>query len=404
MKRPIFFLGLASAGCWLAFGGALALRAQEPQQPAAPSSLLQPLVAEELPPAEQTRLVRSLYEQTKSARTARDYSRFLDDCAQALGDGLNEKNRKYVVSLQGWGLNRRGLARWELAEQLRSIDNQAGAEAALAQALADLDAAVATDPNRHRSWNSRGLVRVAAGQLREAVGDFTRAIEIKADDTTAIFNRAETCYQLQKYGLAEADYTTVLRLNPDDAQARTGRGLARLADGRTQAALEDLEAVAERFPQQPAALINRGDARQQAAQWELAAADYRAAIERGAQDPGAQRLAWLLATCPEESLYDPAQALELIQGLATAEDPRMEYRETLAAARAAAGEFDAAQRTQSAAIELAGAELAEDHPARVRLTLYESQQPYRQSQPSAEPENGETEPSSAVPPVSDQRR
>ena len=370
MKRIILCLLMAT-------GWATAV-AQEPQQPSGSPNLLQPLVAEELPAEEQARRVRQLYEQTKTVKTARDYSRFLDACAAALGDGLSEANRKYVVSLQAWGLNRRGLKRWELFQQLDAVDNQAGAAAALAQALVDLDAAVATDPNRQRSWNSRGIARVSAGKLRDAVGDFTRAIEIKADDTTALFNRAEALYQLEKYALSEADYTTVLRLNPNDHEARTGRGLARLAEGKTQAALQDLEAVAERFPQQPAALINRGDARQQAANWKAAVADYQAASKLGGTEIAAQRLAWLLATCPDNSVYDPKAALALIEPLVTTGDQRLEFRETLAAARAAAGDFTAAQEAQEKALELVGAELNDDHPARVRWTLYQEEQPYRQ--------------------------
>ena len=68
-----------------------------------------------------------------------------------------------------------------------------------------------------------------------------------------------------------------------------------------------------------------------------------------------ESLVWLLAACPDRRLRDPAEAVRLAEQLCQAtnyEQPRL--LDALAAAYAAAGRFDQAQKTVQQALEALG--------------------------------------------------
>lgn len=93
----------------------------------------------------------------------------------------------------------------------------------------------------------------------------------------------------------------------------------------------------------------------------------------------ANDLAWLLATCPDAQVRDPAEALTWAQrAVDGTKPPTPGQLDTLAACYAAGGQYDLAIRTARAALaaaEQAGkAELVA--AIRARLALYESRRPY----------------------------
>jgi spermidine synthase len=99
-------------------------------------------------------------------------------------------------------------------------------------------------------------------------------------------------------------------------------------------------------------------------------------------------LAWLLATSPEASLRDPAEALRLAEGLRDeTREPGANLLDTLAAAYAAAGRFDEAIRSAEQAATLAEAEgdLALAQTFRRRISDYQSRKPHTAAYPSPEP-------------------
>jgi tetratricopeptide (TPR) repeat protein len=97
------------------------------------------------------------------------------------------------------------------------------------------------------------------------------------------------------------------------------------------------------------ALLERGDAEEAIAHWREAA---RLA-------PGyvslANNLAWLLATHPDARRRDPAAAVTYAEQAARGAGDDPAVLDTLATARAAAGDFEAAVRGEEAALALAGA-------------------------------------------------
>jgi spermidine synthase len=98
-------------------------------------------------------------------------------------------------------------------------------------------------------------------------------------------------------------------------------------------------------------------------------------------------LAWLLATSPDASVRDPADALRLAEGLRQeTREPTADLLDTLAAAYAAAGRFDEAIRSAEQAVALAEAEGAVElaQMIRERLSNYRARKPYTETYPSAD--------------------
>jgi tetratricopeptide (TPR) repeat protein len=99
------------------------------------------------------------------------------------------------------------------------------------------------------------------------------------------------------------------------------------------------------------------------------------------------RLAWLLATCGDDSVRDGKKAIEL----ATKAGELVEWKDpdsfgTLAAAYAEAGQFQDAVKWQKKALEhLQGLSPAAIELFQGRLKLYQAGKPYRQTKPEVGP-------------------
>jgi tetratricopeptide (TPR) repeat protein len=170
-------------------------------------------------------------------------------------------------------------------------------------------------------------------------------------------------------------------LNSGDAQAFTGRGLSLLSLGKFSMALADFESVIKSQPQSSEALVNRGDLFQEMGRWQECADDYRAANEVTESAVACQRLAWVLATCPEKEMRDFDGALALAKKAVVLGGDTATNLDTLAACEAAKGDFDAAKATQQKVIGLVGSEEETTaEPFQARLMLYEKSEPYLQTE------------------------
>ncbi len=113
-----------------------------------------------------------------------------------------------------------------------------------------------------------------------------------------------------------------------------------------------------------------------------AKSEYQRALELKPQNAQACiNLAWLLATCPEASLRDGKEAVELAEGVrAPGGEESAQVLDTLGAAYAEAGEFEKAVAVARRALNLSA---TKDDPSlaegiQTRLKLYEANTPYHE--------------------------
>jgi tetratricopeptide (TPR) repeat protein len=198
---------------------------------------------------------------------------------------------------------------------------------------------------------------------------------------------------------AIADFTETIRLDPQYARAYLGRGSSWLAKREFDKALADAEAAIRIDPHDPTVLHARGRMRSEVGHFEGAIADFTEAVRLNPRYAQAYNDgAWILATCPDPKYRDGRKAVEWATK-ACEQPARIEavvkeekilqdvddlgkdaYQlDTLAAAYAEAGDFDAAVKCQIKANELYP-DPADKRKGEQRLELYRQRKPYRDSQ------------------------
>lgn len=92
-------------------------------------------------------------------------------------------------------------------------------------AIAAFDRAIAENPILARAYVQRGLVYYDAGRVRDAVSDYTRAIELDETDFAAYYGRAMGRLALKNPSGARADVERALRLAEDRPAAWQLKGI-----------------------------------------------------------------------------------------------------------------------------------------------------------------------------------
>ena len=248
----------------------------------------------------------------------------------------------------------------------------------LAAALRDFEQAILLGLKEPGVYINRGAAHQRGGQVAEAIADYTRAIELDPNSARAWDNRSSARAALGQLDESLADSDAAIRIDPKFAEAYNNRGVTRRLKGDYSAAIEDYSQAIELFPDYAAAIANRGYARKQLREYGAAIEDYEQALRLEPDAPGAiNDLAWLLATCGDAQFRDPPRAVELAaRACELTQHQSADLLDTLAAAHAAAGDFDAAVSRAEQALARSGANpppaLAE------RLALYRLRQAYRE--------------------------
>lgn len=150
----------------------------------------------------------------------------------------------------------------------------------LTRAVADFTAGLATDPASSHAFLFRGLARLRLGHEADALADFTAALDLDPTCADALWARARVAAEQGRHADAIRDCGRFIALRPDDDRA----------------------------------YALRGENRARAGDWAGCLADYRRAAElRPGDYKHLNRLAWVLATCPDESLQALPEALELAE-------------------------------------------------------------------------------------------
>lgn len=101
------------------------------------------------------------------------------------------------------------------------------------------------DPNLAVPYYNRALARLSSGYYREAIDDFSRALQHGSDEIGAYFNRAIAWGNLGEHREAFDDYTRVLDFEPGLAQVYYRRGYSCLEMGNHEEACSDWEKALE---------------------------------------------------------------------------------------------------------------------------------------------------------------
>jgi spermidine synthase len=184
-----------------------------------------------------------------------------------------------------------------------------------------------------------------------------------------------------------AHYRKAVEFRPDFAAAHANLGFALMQVGGSREARSHLEQALSIGLESEEVHVALGTLALRRHEAEPAVRHFREALRLNPDQPSAaNNLAWLLATSESDRVRDPAESIRIAEAtLVTAAGSNPAVLDTIAAAYAAAGRFEAAVRTATDAARLAreagdGA-LAEEIEA--RLVLYRSDRPYVDRLPPA---------------------
>jgi len=184
--------------------------------------------------------------------------------------------------------------------------------------------------------------------------DFTTAL--MKDDQPAKFHlfRGLTRLRLQQFDLAIVDLNHAIDRDPESIDAAWARGRIFADRGEHQLAARDFGRVIALRPTDALAYSMRGEMFHRMRDWSRALTDYRRALELSLDDPKClNRVAWLFATCPDDTIRDGAEALNLAtraNQLTAGNDPLI--LDTLAASFAECGQWPDAIAAIAMALQL----------------------------------------------------
>ncbi|HMB08821.1 MAG TPA: tetratricopeptide repeat protein, partial [Isosphaeraceae bacterium] len=226
---------------------------------------------------------------------------------------------------------------------------------------------------------NRGLALSRLKDNSRAIADYSAAIQLDPKYGWAYESRGHAWAELGEYDRAVADYSEALQLDPGDVLALQGRALAWVKAGLSDGAIADLNEAIRLEPRWARAYTGRGFAWSSKHEYGRALADYDAALRLDPNDVDAYAgVATIRATCPDARHRDgrravaaAARALKLHGGACA---PCLD---TLAAAYAEAGDFDAAVKWEAKALEVLPKDDTDQNSFRSRLALYQDKKPYR---------------------------
>ena len=335
-----------------------------------------------------------------------------------------------LASLCGWATLRRNtdyrseIAIWQSAikatpDNMRAYTNLGNAyqEAGqIDQAVSCYRQALRIFPDLAPAHNNLGLILRSRGQIDQAISHFRRAVDYRADFTAARQNLADTLRAQGKLDQALVQYQLLLQNKPENLPARCDLADVLAAQGKTDQAINIYRQILHNHPEYGAAhfylaviLQSQGDIDRAINHFQSALAGnprhaptlyylgvlfktkgrldqavtyFKQALQINGDWPAAlNTTAWILATHTDPKLSDPDTAIRFARRaaeLTKQNDPLI--IDTLAAAYAAAGQFEQAVQTAQIAIALAKTANADQlaHDIAQRLEIYRQSKPYHE--------------------------
>ena len=182
------------------------------------------------------------------------------------------------------------------------------------EALSELNAAVALNPDSEPAYGWRGYVFNRMGRYTEAIPDFDKALSIRPTSARVLTNRGNAYYGLKDNGRGLADLNAATEIDPSLANPYAARGLIYSDMGEQDRALSELNKAIQLDPNLPSSYSNLGSVYNKLQQYDKAVAAFDKAIERDLHMYGAfngRGYAYLNLGEPERALADLNRALEM---------------------------------------------------------------------------------------------
>ena len=207
--------------------------------------------------------------------------------------------------------------------------------------------ALAVTKHNDVAENNLGIIFLQNGQLDDAISRLQAAIDLRPENGPAHNNLAKALLQKGRVAEAMVHYRKFLEIEPENVEARNILGTALIQQGRIREAIE---------------------------QWQ------EAQTIESENGNAASNLAWVFATCPDDSIRDGRRAVELAEKalrLSGSKIP-MVFR-VLAAAYAENGRFSQAIETAQRGADLANSQGNPGLAAELQsnITLYQARTPLR---------------------------
>jgi tetratricopeptide (TPR) repeat protein len=248
------------------------------------------------------------------------------------------------------------------------------------EALAHYEKSLEIQPNEAKTHYNLGNALSRYGQADRAIAQYQKALEIRPDYVNAHSNLGTALAGRGQFADAIAHYQKALEIAPDNAEVQNNLGGALLRHGQLAEAIAHYQKALEITPDNVNVRRNLVTALSARETILKSLAERQDALQVRPNDVAlVNDTAWMLATNPNAFVRNGPGAVELAERAVKLSGGReAAILDTLAAAYAAAGQFDKAVETAIEAHRLAEAAGQRPHAEaiRMRLQLYRGRKPY----------------------------
>ena len=236
------------------------------------------------------------------------------------------------------------------------------------------------NPEAAGAHNDMGIALAEKGNLQGAIDEFNLAVKYDPENTDARVGLGHALMIQGKLAEAEKQFQDALKIRPQAPQTHKMYALLLRHEGRIGEALYHLQ-LAVLFKPDAGNYMDLAALEYSTGHPDLAVANLKQAIALRSDPAAMNNLAWILATCPDDSVRNGKEALAYaLEACHLTNFKQAGSMGTLAAAYAEAGDFPEAVETAGIAANLAksSGNLRFAAANQQLMNLYRSGKPYHE--------------------------